>query len=112
MLNASDDSIFLNGNIETNGGSFTTSSNEVFFQAEGNQSLVTNNGAVSFGSSNIRLLKSGGTVTINSGDGNLNLGSGDLSYVAESYSISEPVRLLNWSGRKDVSNNDLDKKYT
>ena len=50
----------------------------------------------------------GGTVTYNTGTGDLNLGTGLISYTNTKNSISSPSLLMGWSGRKDGRNDNTD----
>jgi len=102
IINAPNGSIFIDGDIETNGGSITFSVNDsVNFQGVGNQQISTSGGDLNFSSANIVLLNSGGFVTLDLSSQGALLNLGAITNVNTKYSISSPEKILSSSGLKD-----------
>ncbi len=110
-FNAPGDRVLLNGNVTTRGGSVSFNTGAVHFQkTSGTQSIVTGGGSLDFGASNIYLLRLPGSdaVTLDTGAGALNLGSGLVGYTTARYSIvADGANLLSWSGRRGPGVHDL-----
>jgi autotransporter-associated beta strand protein len=104
--------ILINGDITTNGGSITVNNGTpVHFQkTSGVQTINTNGGSMSFGSSALKLLNTGGSLVLNSGAGALTLGSSG-TIVQEGTFYQSPTRLLDWGGRHSSNSGITEKDY-
>jgi autotransporter-associated beta strand protein len=104
----SDRRIYLNGDVSTNGGTISVNnSSQINFQkTTGTQTIASNGGAINFSNSNIRLLRHSGTLSINSGSGQLGLGgSGSVEQVNTFFDISSPNTLVTWGGAHTIWDN-------
>jgi autotransporter-associated beta strand protein len=104
----SDRRIYLNGDVSTNGGTISVNnSSQINFQkTTGTQTIASNGGAINFSNSNIRLLRHSGTLSINSGSGQLGLGgSGSVEQVNTFFDISSPNTLVTWGGAHTLWDN-------
>jgi autotransporter-associated beta strand protein len=104
----SDRRIYLNGDVSTNGGTISVNnSSQINFQKiTGTQTIASNGGAINFSNSNIRLLRHSGTLSINSGSGQLGLGgSGSVEQVNTFFDISSPNTLVTWGGAHTLWDN-------
>jgi autotransporter-associated beta strand protein len=104
----SDRRVYLNGDVSTNGGTISVNnSSQINFQkTTGTQTIASNGGAINFSNSNIRLLRHSGTLSINSGSGQLGLGgSGSVEQVNTFFDISSPTTLITWGGAHTVWDN-------
>lgn len=94
--------VLIDGDINTNGGAITVNNNATvhFQKPSGSQSVNTNGGAINLGSSNIKLLRHDGTLTINTGAGYMGLGgSATVDQINTRYTLSGPTLSYNgWGG--------------
>ena len=103
VIIASNGNIYLDGDIETNGGSVTfNANNSINFQGVGNQQISTTGGDIDFSSDNIKLLNSGGLVTLDLGNQGDLLNLGIVTNINTKYSISTPVKRLLTSDLKSL----------
>ncbi len=101
--------VYINGDISTNGGSVQVNNGaQIHFQkTSGTQTVNTSGGSISFGNSNVRLLRHNGSLVLNSGSGNIdwNNSSGSVEQIDAFTNITD-IQVMGWGGRHCASTKD------